>query len=253
MNMNLIFVLVVLVPLVSLVDAFIKFDTTVICSRIGPKKFEVCAIATYQTPQVGQLSPHVFGYEIVQGIPEGSDAYDLPQEALTVAQRSGISVEVTGLEKTCSVTVAVKGNRTQCRSCSYCNQDPTADKAVKEWFIADCTNIPNGRFTGCESAALDTFMFAGYAGADPVAAVEGAEVFFPLRRRALPAAPTPPTAPKRRPPTPTAPKRKAPAMTPSRHLLLQRPNLHQIRKPRQRPTLRQNQEPRHLLHQNRGP
>jgi hypothetical protein len=217
--MNLISILVALVSLVGLVDAFWKQDGTVICSRIGPRKFEVCATSTYQYPLPGDSSPYVFGFEIKQGVPEGSDAFELPPKAVEVARRSGISVEVVGSKKNCSVAVTLKGNSTMCRSCSYCNQDPAAGDGLREWFMADCTNVPNGRFTGCESAALDTFMLAPYTGADLETAIEGAEVFFPLKRRALPAAPTPVSAPKPRPPvlvptTPTpksAPKPKAPA------------------------------------------
>jgi hypothetical protein len=212
--MNLISILVALVPLAGRVDAFWKEDYTVICSHIGPRKFEVCATSTYQYPLPGDFSLYVYGFEIIQGVPEGSDATNLTPEAVKVARRSGISVEIRGLKKNCSVAVTLKGNSTMCRSCSYCNQGPAAGDGLREWFMADCTNVPNGRFTGCESAALDTFMLAPYTGADPETAIEGAEVFFPLKRRALPAAPTPISAPKPRPPAPTpksAPQPKAPA------------------------------------------
>jgi hypothetical protein len=197
--MKLITILVALAHTVNLVDAGIKMDGTVFCTRIGgPRRgFRVCATAMYEWPQVGDTSPHVFTYQIIQGVPEGTDAYSLPPEDLAVAQLNGITVEVTGLDDTCSVKVTVKGQTAQCQSCSYCDPDPNTAEPVKEWFIADCTNIPNGRKTRCESGALDTFMFAPYTGGDPVSALENAEVFFPLLKQALPAPPTP--APTKQP------------------------------------------------------
>jgi hypothetical protein len=219
-TMNFVSLLVALLPWVVLVDGFAQNSPYVICSRVGQRNFKVCATTYYATPYgttypngTEYSTPYYFRYEIVQGLPEGTDAFKLSPEALKVARRSGISVEIQAHETTCSVEVKTKNKVTMCRSCSACypRTDPTAREG-DEWFIADCTNVPGGRLTQCESAALEEFYFGPYSGdMDMETAIQSAEVFFPLKRPVLPPV-VKPTAPTMK----SAPKLTAPAMAPGK-------------------------------------
>jgi hypothetical protein len=140
----------------------------------------VCATTSFSTPDpvMTDTGKEIFlggyhsDYKIVTGLKEGTDTATLSQSELINAYKNGISVQVElDDDEVCKVTIHNKNKKTECKSCSYCGWQK---------YTADCTNIPHGRKTKCESAAGSQ--------------MEGlSKVFFPLTSSAL-SSPKPPTS-----------------------------------------------------------
>jgi hypothetical protein len=120
--------------------------------------FEVCATTYFETPSPAFINnatvyvgPAVYEYSIVEGLEEGVNVMGLSPEELSAASENGIVVTVRyEVIENCTVTVEIKGTTTTCLDCTHCGS---------ETFIADCTNVPNGRAAMCESTAAGNVYF----------------------------------------------------------------------------------------------
>jgi hypothetical protein len=184
------------------VDAAAAISPIVECTTIKPStgsSFQVCATGDWYTPGVcgGEgcdTIPQTFGngYDIVQGLKDGTDTSSLSEANRKKAYSNGIRVSVdwvTSVDKPqvfCKVNVSVKNKLTKCKSCSYCGNNK---------FTSDCTNVANGRKVQCELATPT-------------------DVYYPLTLAALSATPTAPKPPVRAPikwvPSPKAPVKLPP-------------------------------------------
>jgi hypothetical protein len=120
--------------------------------------FEACATTYFETPSptfinnaTVYVGPTVYQYSIVEGLEDGVDTMGLSPEELSAATENGIVVTVRyEVIENCTVTVEIKGTTTTCLDCTHCGSDT---------FIADCTNVPNGRAAMCESTAEGNVYF----------------------------------------------------------------------------------------------
>jgi hypothetical protein len=184
-------------------DAAAAISPIVECSTIKPStgsSFQVCATGDWYTPGVcgGEgcdSIPQTFGngYDITQGLKDGTDTSSLSEANRKKAYNNGIRVSVDWVsikgkpQVNCTVSVSVKSKLTKCKSCNYCGNNK---------FTSDCTNVANGRKAQCELSTVT-------------------DIYYPLTLAALPTPPTAPKPPVRAPikwvPSPRAPVKLPPA------------------------------------------
>jgi hypothetical protein len=191
--------ILVLVLSAALVSASNWTSDIVECSpikKLSNATFTACATASYKTPELTTLpngtvvrtGGYTNMYKIMRGVRKGVKLSTLSADELRLANILDLWVKIRREENNmCKVTIASRGNITQCTSCAYCG-------GAK--YSVNCLNINKGRNVKCESAMTG-------------------KVFFPLMEPALrvanapslqppPVTKLPPKAPSAKPPT--APK-----------------------------------------------